>query len=76
MLFGGHFFTSERHIHAVFRLSKDEGLGVGYEQLRAVNPRLIYCSITGYGQNGPFAMKAGHDINYLSRAVTCTRLRT
>ena len=43
-------------------------LGVGYEQLREVNPRLIYCAITGYGQTGPFAMKAGHDINYLSRA--------
>ena len=31
-------------------------LGVGYEQLREVNPRLIYCAITGYGQDGPFAM--------------------
>ena len=43
-------------------------LGIGYEQLREINPRLIYCSITGYGQDGPFAMKAGHDINYLARA--------
>ena len=42
--------------------------GVGYDQLREVNPRLIYCAITGYGQDGPFAMRAGHDINYLSRS--------
>lgn len=43
-------------------------LGLGYEDLKAINPRIIYCSITGYGQTGPFAFKAGHDINYLSRA--------
>ena len=51
-----------------FRPGVMEKLGVGYKQLREVNPRLIYCAITGYGQDGPFAMKAGHDINYLSRA--------
>ncbi|MDE2597158.1 MAG: CoA transferase [Sphingomonadales bacterium] len=39
-------------------------LGLGWEQARAVNPALIYCSITGYGQHGPLAQKAGHDINY------------
>jgi crotonobetainyl-CoA:carnitine CoA-transferase CaiB-like acyl-CoA transferase len=43
-------------------------LGVGYEQLRAINPRLIYCSITGYGQDGPYRDRAGHDMNYLSIA--------
>ena len=43
-------------------------LGIGYEDLKAINPRIIYCAITGYGQAGPFAMRAGHDINYLSRA--------
>jgi alpha-methylacyl-CoA racemase len=40
-------------------------LGLGAKALRKVNPRLIYCSITGYGQNGPRAGEAGHDINYI-----------
>jgi alpha-methylacyl-CoA racemase len=43
-------------------------LGVGYEQLREINPRLIYCSITGYGQTGPYRDRAGHDLNYLAIA--------
>jgi alpha-methylacyl-CoA racemase len=43
-------------------------LGVGYEQLKAINPRLIYCSITGYGQDGPYRNRAGHDMNYLAIA--------
>ena len=42
-----------------------ERLGLGYEALREINPRLIYCSITGYGQNGPRAGEAGHDLNYI-----------
>jgi alpha-methylacyl-CoA racemase len=40
-------------------------LGFGYDAVRAINPRLIYCSITGYGQNGPRADEAGHDLNYI-----------
>ncbi|MBX6329872.1 MAG: CoA transferase [Pseudolabrys sp.] len=40
-------------------------LGLGYEALRGRNARLIYCSISGYGQTGPRAGEAGHDINYI-----------
>jgi len=41
-------------------------LGLGYEDLRAVNPRIIVCSTSGYGQSGPASQYAGHDINYLA----------
>lgn len=41
-------------------------LGLGYEQLREKYPRLIYCSITGFGQTGPRAQFAGHDLNYMA----------
>ena len=43
-------------------------LGLGYEQLKQFKPDLIYCSITGYGQDGEYADRAGHDINYLALA--------
>ena len=43
-------------------------LGLDYDSLSRVNPRLIYCSLTGYGQDGPLRDRAGHDINYLSLA--------
>ncbi|CAN5764212.1 CaiB/BaiF CoA-transferase family protein [soil metagenome] len=43
-------------------------LGVSHETLLAENPRLIVCALTGYGQTGPLAHRAGHDINYLARA--------
>lgn len=41
-------------------------LGLGWDEAHALNPALVYCSITGYGQQGPLADKAGHDINYQS----------
>ena len=43
-------------------------LGLDYETLSQINPRLIFCSITGYGQDGPYKDRAGHDLNYLSIA--------
>jgi crotonobetainyl-CoA:carnitine CoA-transferase CaiB-like acyl-CoA transferase len=42
--------------------------GLDYDTLRAANPALIYCSLTGYGQTGPLSSRAGHDINYLARS--------
>ena len=51
-----------------FRPGVMEKLGLGYETLQAVHPKLVYCAITGYGQTGPLAHRAGHDINYLARA--------
>lgn len=40
-------------------------LGLGYNVLREENPALVYCAITGYGQDGPLALAAGHDLNYI-----------
>jgi crotonobetainyl-CoA:carnitine CoA-transferase CaiB-like acyl-CoA transferase len=49
-----------------FRPGAMDRLGLSYESLSNMNPGLIYCSITGYGQDGPLKNRAGHDINYLS----------
>lgn len=51
-----------------FRPGVMEKLGLGYEALAEINPRLIYCSLTGYGQTGSLSHRAGHDINYLARS--------
>ncbi len=72
---------SEEGRNIFFRLVKDadvvvEGfrpgvvtrLGVDYPAVRRVNPKIVYCSITGYGQTGPMRHAAGHDVNYLSRS--------
>jgi crotonobetainyl-CoA:carnitine CoA-transferase CaiB-like acyl-CoA transferase len=48
-----------------FRPGVMDRLGVGYERLREVNPGLVYCAITGYGQDGPYRDRSGHDLNYL-----------
>ncbi len=48
-----------------FRPGVMERLGVGYERLREENPALVYCAITGYGQDGPYTERSGHDMNYL-----------
>ncbi len=49
-----------------FRPGVMERLGLGPEEMLAANPRLIYARLTGWGQNGPYARRAGHDINYLA----------
>lgn len=49
-----------------FRPDVMQRLGLDYQTLAEINPRLIYCSITGYGQNGSYKNKAGHDINYVA----------
>lgn len=51
-----------------FRPGVMDRLGVGYQSLAKHNPRLIYCSLTGYGQTGPLRDRAGHDNNYLALA--------
>ncbi len=51
-----------------FRPGVLDRLGLPWEKLAAKNPRLVGCAITGYGQDGPLAKRAGHDLNYLARA--------
>lgn len=51
-----------------FRPGVMDRLGVGYEALRAATPGLVYCAISGYGQDGPRVAEAGHDVNYMGYA--------
>ena len=51
-----------------FRPGVVAALGVDYEHVRAVNPRIVYCALSGYGQTGPRATAAGHDVNYMGYA--------
>jgi len=51
-----------------FRPGVVQNLGVDYGTVCKVNPKIIYCSISGYGQTGPYRNRAGHDVNYLSRS--------
>jgi crotonobetainyl-CoA:carnitine CoA-transferase CaiB-like acyl-CoA transferase len=55
-----------------FRPGVADRLGIGAAALRAINPRLIYCSLSGYGHSGPDRMRPGHDLNYLAAAGTMT----
>lgn len=50
-----------------FRPGVTARLGADYETLRAINPRLVYCSLSGWGQTGPLAQVSGHDLNYIAR---------
>ncbi len=51
-----------------FRPGVMERLGLGFEALRAENPRIVLCSLSGYGQDGPYAGRAGHDLDYCAFA--------
>ncbi len=51
-----------------FRPGVAKRLGIGFESLCAFNPKLIYCSISGYGQTGPWRERPGHDVNYVAAA--------
>lgn len=51
-----------------FRPGVADRLGIGYQQVSALNPRIIFCATTGYGQTGPRAQEAGHDLNYQALA--------
>ena len=52
----------------VYRPGVAERLGIGPDELLEANPRLVYARMTGYGQDGPYASHAGHDINYIALA--------
>lgn len=65
------FLELARTAHVVvegFRPGVVDRLGVGYEAVKAVNPAIVYCAISGYGQTGPYRDFAGHDLNYCSLA--------
>lgn len=51
-----------------FRPGAMDRLGLGYDAVVSVNPRIVYCSITGYGQSGPYRDRPGHDLNYCGHA--------
>ena len=51
-----------------FRPGVSKRLGIDYDTLSKINPRLVYCAVTGYGQDGPYQNLVGHDINYISTA--------
>lgn len=51
-----------------FRPGVMDRLQLGYEVLKEINPRIVYCAISGFGQDGPYALRSGHDLNYLGFA--------
>ncbi len=51
-----------------FRPGAAEKWGIGYTTARVINPRIVYCSLSGYGQGGPYRDRAGHDLNYIALA--------
>jgi crotonobetainyl-CoA:carnitine CoA-transferase CaiB-like acyl-CoA transferase len=72
------FMDLVRHADVVvesFRPGRAERMGVGADACRAANPRLVYCSLSGFGQAGPDAGRSGHDITYLARTGALTLFR-
>jgi crotonobetainyl-CoA:carnitine CoA-transferase CaiB-like acyl-CoA transferase len=59
-----------------FRPGVMEKLGLDYSSLAKVNPKLVYCAITGYGTTGPFSQRPGHDLNYLAYAGVLDQMAT
>lgn len=49
-----------------FRPGVAARMGIGWDEVRGINPKIVYCSTSGYGQDGPYARWAGHDLNYLA----------
>ncbi len=58
-----------------FRPGVADRLGIGYEAVHRVNPRIVYCSLTGYGQTSPLADMAGHDLNYMATSGMLAQFR-
>lgn len=58
-----------------FRPGVLDGLGLGFEQMKKLRPTLVMCSITGYGQVGPWAGRAGHDLNFMAMSGVLDQLR-
>jgi crotonobetainyl-CoA:carnitine CoA-transferase CaiB-like acyl-CoA transferase len=63
-------------IYEQFSPGTVERLGISYDDVREVNSEIIYCSLSGYGQNGPYAERAGHDINYQGLAGVLDLMRS
>ncbi len=59
-----------------FRAGVMDRLGLGWEHLREINPGLVYCSLTGYGQDGPYKDLPGHDLNYLGISGALSMMET
>ncbi|TRZ97378.1 MAG: CoA transferase [Rhodocyclaceae bacterium] len=59
-----------------FRPGVVDKLGIGYDIVKGLNPRIVYCSISGYGQTGPWREHAGHDINYIATARVLDQIGT
>lgn len=65
------FINLATHADAVletFRPGVMERLGINYDSVRRLNPKIVYCSLTGYGQTGPYRERVGHDLNYVAVA--------